>query len=91
MEISKWLKKHCAKPNSRTLKLKDFLYVRVPILTLFGLAQTRWGSKYVYQLVSDWLAFDIYPEYAKEMKEVGSFIADLAKRKSVWDLLKNQD
>ncbi len=87
-EISKWLRRHSSKSNSRMLNFKELWYVKLPVAGLLYLAQYGRMTKYVYSIISEWLAFDIYPEYAKEVKEIVEFIQELLEKKSVWDLKK---
>lgn len=88
IKISKWLSKHSSKSNSRMLHLKELLYVKLPVAGLLYLAQYGRMNKYVHSIISDWFAFDIYPEYVQEIKEIVGFIQELLERESVWDLKK---
>ena len=69
-------------------KIKEYLYVTFPLIGLLFLAERVRLQKYAYLTISDWMAFDIYPEYAKEVNEIVTFLTDLTSNRSVWDLLK---
>jgi len=72
--ISLWLVNHADKDPIK-LSGKLTLYIRIPygFLSILG----RIGlNKLVQMIVSKWMAFDIYPEYAKEADEIIQFIDD---------------
>ena len=58
------------------------------MMGLLYLAQYGRMQTYVHSTISDWFAFDIYPEYAREVTETLTLIRDLLDNKSVWDLKK---
>ena len=87
-KITKWLCKYSARTNSKKLSLKRYCYGFYPILSLYGLAKYARFHKYVRDIIDDWFALDIYPEYAKEVPDTISFMMDLLNIKSIWDLKK---
>lgn len=71
-EIAQWLKNHSGK-SRKELDGKIALYVNLPyrILTILH----KIGFKgYVENKIREWLAFDIYPEYEKEVQEIIDFV-----------------
>ena len=79
--IAKWFSKHSAKPNSKMLRLKESWYVIFPMKCLLYLAQYGFMKTLVYSIIKKWFAFDIYPEYKREITEVVSFIKELLDKK----------
>lgn len=76
-EISNWLNNHSAK-TKRELDGKIALHIMIPYGFLIFMHKIGFRG-YVGRKISNWMAFDIYPEYVKEADEIVSFINDTIK------------
>lgn len=76
-EISAWFREH-SDHNQLMLLGKLTMYVGIPYRFLILLAKIGF-KKYVYRKVSYWMAFDMYPEYQKDVNEIIDFINDTLK------------
>lgn len=73
-EISNWFREHS---DRKPLVLFGKLVVHVIIPYRFLMILTKLGfENFVYRKVQNWMAFDIYPEYQKEVNQIVAFIQD---------------
>jgi len=77
MKIAKWLRKYSAPSETPMLRLKHRLYVAYPARFIRYALQTPLVRNWAYEVISRWLALDIYPEYAKDTRQILSFLAEL--------------
>ncbi len=71
-DITLWIKNHAGK-TKQELDVKMWLYVKIPNTILLFLLKL--GLKnYVVNKISKALAFDIYPEYINEVKDIIQFM-----------------
>ncbi|MGI0087984.1 MAG: type II toxin-antitoxin system death-on-curing family toxin [Nitrosotalea sp.] len=73
-EITTWFRAHSDR-NKLLLLGKLGLYIGIPYRFYQFLIKLGFLN-YVYKKVAYWMAFDIYPEYAKEMSEIAKFIQE---------------
>lgn len=79
--ISKWIKKLSARSNSSfTISLKIIGYFLLPLFSVLFLAIISFGFL-GKKVLEKWMAFDIYPEYVKEEKEIIAFLVDAMTKK----------
>ena len=74
-EISHWFKNYSSK-SQKELEISIILYIRIPyrIMTILN----KMGfKKYVERKISQWMAFDLYPEYAENVNEIVDFIREI--------------
>ncbi|MEM4391666.1 MAG: hypothetical protein QXG67_02640 [Candidatus Nitrosotenuis sp.] len=71
-EIADWLGNHSAK-SKRQLIGQITIHITFPYLFLIFLAKIGFKN-YAGKKVAYWMAFDIYPEYAKEASNIVDFI-----------------
>ncbi len=84
-KISKWMKKLSAKNGSRVVTWKAIFYVALPMVSLLPIAVITLGVG-AKKIIDKWMAFDVYPEYEKEGKEIISFIIDTMNRSMAKDM-----
>lgn len=79
-KIARWIKKLSAKNDSRfIITIKLIRYFLLPLILLIPLTVVTMG--YLgKKLVENWMAFDIYPEYEKEQKEIIAFLMDVMSK-----------
>ena len=84
-KISKWIKKLSAKNGSSAVGWKALFYVILPLISIIPISLITVG--YVGKKVVDkWMAFDVYPEYEKESKEIMNFIFSMLGRSLAKDM-----
>ncbi|GEM_PF-1024994 len=72
--ISIWLKNHSGK-TKQEFQAKHFIYLNIPYSFLLFIAKIGF-KKYAVEKVSNWMAFDIYPEYVKEANQIADFLTE---------------
>ncbi|MDE1767456.1 MAG: hypothetical protein KGI27_14465, partial [Thaumarchaeota archaeon] len=86
-KIAKWIKKLSAKDDdSRLIGAKALLYFVLPLVLVIPISVISFG-KLGRWIVGRWMAFDMYPEYQKESRQILSFIVDSMKKSLAKDLL----
>lgn len=75
--IARWVKKLSVKNNSRlSFSLKLIRYFLLPLILVIPLTFITFG--YLgRRVIEKWMAFDIYPEYRKEQKEIITFLVEV--------------
>ena len=73
-EIATWLTNHSGR-TERELINKATIFLLIPYRFLGFLARIGFKN-YVKKKISFWMAFDIYPEYEKEARDIIKFIDD---------------
>jgi len=84
LKIAKWINKLSAKTNSNTIRWKSFIHFILPLIGVLAIFPM---SGFV---IRKWMAYDVYPEYQKESKEIVSFLVDITTRSVIHDLLKRK-
>jgi death-on-curing protein len=77
MKIAKWLRKYSAPSQTPMLRMKYRFYVTFPLRLIRYALETPLVRNWAYEVISRWLALDIYPEYAKDTRQMLSFLAEL--------------
>ena len=71
-EVTRWIKNHSVR-TEREMRIKLLVYIIIPYKFLVFLFSIKLG-RFAYRIISRWMAFDLYPEYQKEAREVMYFI-----------------
>lgn len=90
-KIAKWIKKLSAKSDQEgKILVKTLLYFTTPIVLLIPISAITFNliGKYV---MGKWMAFDMYPEYRKEGREIFSFMLDTMKKSLKKDILSKKN
>ncbi|MDE2026788.1 MAG: hypothetical protein KGJ07_09965, partial [Patescibacteria group bacterium] len=86
-KIAKWIEKLSARSDNRSaIANKGWRYFFLPLMLLVPISVISFGliGKYV---IGKWMAFDMYPEYEKESREIMSFIIEMTKKCLSKDIL----
>ena len=89
LKIAKWIKKLSAKPNSKTIIWKSFCYFALPLIGVLIIFIPTLGILSGI-IMSRWMAYDVYPEYRKEYKQIVTFLIELTSKSVMRDLLKRK-
>ena len=84
-KISKWIKKLSGESGSKIVSWKALFYVILPLIGIIPISLITLGYA-GKRLVDKWMAFDVYPEYEKESKEIMSFILSMLGRSIAKDM-----
>lgn len=76
-KISRWLRAHSGSSKLDLLS-RIIFYIVIPYRFLLLLDKLGF-SNYVKKKISEWMAFDIYPEYVKEANQIIAFINETIK------------
>jgi death on curing protein len=75
-QITKWVKKHSAKTTESYIQKRSKFLIN-PVTKIIWLLEND-NEKKGYRLLNYWLAFDIYPEYKLEIREMLDFLFNIA-------------
>lgn len=80
-QITKWIKRHAAKTYKTYLNKRRRLLIK-PVRKIIYLFENN-REKEGYNLLNKWLAFDVYPRYKLEIREMLDFLFDIANSKAI--------